>query len=263
MRFDRRIIAVRRADRFSPNSVENDRAILQAVIDRLGSDIPMIDEEQLMPETTADFFVSMGRLPRTTALLRRQEKRGAVVVNSGVGVENCVRSKLDALMRRENYPMPPLESGSGYWLKRGDAAAQSKDDVVFCRDKSALEAARKIFAARGVTDIVISSNVEGDLIKFYAVSGGFFRYYYPSDDGQFKFADERLNEPAHHYAFDVGKLQKTVTKLADRIGIDVYGGDAIIDVRGQMYIIDFNDWPSFSRCRDAAAEAIVSYLKTK
>ena len=61
MRSGRRIIAVRRTERFSPNSVENDRAILQAVIDRLGGDIPMIDEERLTTATTADVFLSMGR----------------------------------------------------------------------------------------------------------------------------------------------------------------------------------------------------------
>lgn len=263
MRSGRRIIAVRRTERFSPNSVENDRAILQAVIDRLGGDIPMIDEERLTTATTADVFLSMGRLPRTTALLREQEASGAIVINRSVGVENCVRSRLDALMRAENYPMPPLTSRSGYWLKRGDAAAECADDVVFCRDETALEIARRLFADRGVVDVVVSSNIEGDLVKFYAVSGGFFRYYYPSDDGQFKFAVERHNGPAHHYAFDVDRLQRIVDRLAHRIEIDVYGGDVIIDANGQMYIIDFNDWPSFSRCRDAAAEAIVNDLSTK
>lgn len=134
---------------------------------------------------------------------------------------------------------------------------------MFCRDETALEIARRSFADRGVVDVVVSSNVEGDLVKFYAVSGGFFRYYYPSDDGQFKFAVERHNGPAHHYAFDVDRLQRIVDRLAHRIEIDVYGGDVIIDANGQMYIIDFNDWPSFSRCRDAAAEAIVNDLSTK
>jgi len=36
----------------------------------------------------------------------------------------------------------------------------------------------------------------------------------------------------------------------------VYGGDAIVQADGSFYIIDFNDWPSFSPCVNAAAEAI-------
>ena len=30
----------------------------------------------------------------------------------------------------------------------------------------------------------------------------------------------------------------------------VYGGDAIVKSNGTYVIIDFNDWPSFSRCRE-------------
>ena len=37
----------------------------------------------------------------------------------------------------------------------------------------------------------------------------------------------------------------------------MYGGDAIVTSDGDFYIIDFNDWPSFASCREAAAEAIV------
>ncbi|MFS6554926.1 hypothetical protein VPJ68_05445, partial [Parabacteroides distasonis] len=41
----------------------------------------------------------------------------------------------------------------------------------------------------------------------------------------------------------------------------MYGGDAIVTADGNFVIIDFNDWPSFSRCRDEAAEAIAEYVK--
>ena len=149
-------------------------------------------------------------------------------------------------------------------LKRADATAQSKEDVCFVHDWSEVKKIKPTFMRRGITDVVAQAHVKGDVVKFYGVEGtGFFRYYYPSDDGQFKFAVERHNGPAHHYAFDVDRLQRIVDRLAHRIEIDVYGGDVIIDAHGQMYIIDFNDWPSFSRCRDAAAEALVNDLSTK
>ena len=39
-------------------------------------------------------------------------------------------------------------------------------------------------------------------------------------------------------------------------GLDVYGGDCIVREDGTFCIIDLNDWPSFSRCREEAAKAI-------
>ena len=48
----------------------------------------------------------------------------------------------------------------------------------------------------------------------------------------------------------------TAERLAAVIGLDVYGGDCIVRSDGTFAIIDFNDWPSFSRCREEAAKAI-------
>jgi len=147
------------------------------------------------------------------------------------------------------------------WLKRGDACAQSKDDVVFCRDGQELEAAMRRFANRGITDWVVSGHVEGDLVKFYGVRGtGFFRHFYPTDDHETKFNDEQHNGTARHYAFDAPEMHAEVERLAAIVGIDVYGGDAIVSNDGTFFIIDFNDWPSFSRCREEAAGAIASLI---
>ena len=45
-------------------------------------------------------------------------------------------------------------------------------------------------------------------------------------------------------------------RLARLTNIDVYGGDCIVDHEGRFFIIDFNDWPSFSACKGQAADAI-------
>jgi len=58
-------------------------------------------------------------------------------------------------------------------------------------------------------------------------------------------------------------LHAESARLAQLVGIDVFGGDAIIDSNGKFYIIDFNDWPSFSRCRDEAAKEIVKIVERK
>jgi hypothetical protein len=102
----------------------------------------------------------------------------------------------------------------------------------------------------------------GDLVKFYGVAGsGFFRYFYPTDDRQSKFGDEQRNGDAHHYPFDETRLQQQMEQLAKAVGLQVYGGDCIIRSDGSWAVIDFNDWPSFSRCRPEAASAIAGIIE--
>ena len=50
---------------------------------------------------------------------------------------------------------------------------------------------------------------------------------------------------------------RLAAERASRVaGVDVYGVDCIVRADGSVCLIDFNDWPSFSRCRDEAAQAI-------
>ena len=252
-----------RAPQFSPNAVEKDKAILDAVGDRLqrfGVTIRKIAEEQLDDSLAADAFLSMGRLPCTLDVLKRKATEGFLVVNSGKGVENMGRMRLDSLMRQWGIPVAPLMSdrdADGYWVKRGDASAQCKEDVIFAADRQAVEEALERFRRRGVTEVLVTEHVVGDLVKFYGVQGtDFFRCFYPTDDGITKFGDEEHNGQARHYAFSEDLLQREAERLSELTDVRVYGGDCIVREDGSFAIIDFNDWPSFSRCREEAAEAI-------
>ena len=252
-----KILLILRAERFSPNSVAKDRAILETVGARLiaaGHEVEMVSEEQSFCADGYDCIYTMGRLPETLARLQ-----GHKAINSSEGIANCARCRLEEIMQQTGTPMAPHEGDYGYWIKRGDVAAQSKGDVQFAATKSELEQKRAEFAQRGISKYTISAHVPGDLIKFYGVAGtGFFRYYYPTDDGESKFGDEQRNGAARHYPFDAAELQHSVNTLAEAVGVKVYGGDCIVDAEGYYYVIDFNDWPSFSRCREEAATAIAS-----
>lgn len=258
-----RILAVQRAERFSPNSVENDRAILAAVAGELcarGHEVETVPEEEL---SRCGFpygaVLTMGRLPQTLDRLACLE--GVRVVNTPEGVRNCARLRLETLMRRIGTPMPPEEGPDGYWLKRGDATAQTRGDVQYAANREELAARIRELQGRGISQYVVSAHVRGDLVKFYGVGGtGFFRYYYPTDDGQSKFGDERRNGTARHYPFDAAGLQARIEQLAAVAGVAVYGGDCIVREDGSYCVIDFNDWPSFSRCRAEAARAIASLV---
>jgi len=269
-----KILAILRDPCYSPNSVAKDEAIMMAVVGRLracGHEVTIKGEAEVDGLRTEDGFaviLSMGRLPQTLYWLKTS---GARVINQPDGVARCSRSTLADIMRTTGIPVPPSKGGHGYWLKRGDTAAQGQGDVVFAADEAGLNREIDKLRQRGITSYTVSAHVVGDVVKFYGVLPpygedvqglqDFFRYYYPTDDGESKFGDERLNGPAHHYAFDAGELQYTAERLARAVGIEVYGGDCIVRQDGTFCVIDFNDWPSFSRCREEAARAIVKLIK--
>ena len=260
-----KILMIRRAEQFSPHSVENDRAILEAVASRLsqrGHAVTQVDEISLtscLATDSPDFIFSMARLPEMLHLL---DHSGIKVVNTPMSVLQSSRRRLQEMMASLDIPFPSGEGLHGYWLKRADTAAQTEGDVVYVPDRQGLAEAEASMRARGIHDYLISPHIEGDLVKFYGVlSTGFFRCFYPTDDGLTKFGLECRNGQAHHYPFDAVSLQTKAEALAAAVGLQIYGGDCIVTADGTWYIIDFNDWPSFSRCREEAADAIASLLK--
>ena len=58
-----------------------------------------------------------------------------------------------------------------------------------------------------------------------------------------------------------------LTALAERaagmLGVDVYGGDAVVGPDGSITLIDFNDWPSFRTCTVGAAQKIADMILRK
>ena len=248
-----RVVGVRRALRFSPNNEEKDLAILRAVVAPWDGEI-ILEEDPSLPEllTTASVVFSMARTPWALSCLDEAEHRGVCVLNPPRGVRRCARSVLQRLAVASSVPVPPKEGPAGWWLKRGDAAAQSRADVVFCPDRALAD-----FRLRGIDDYLVQAHLPGDLVKFYGVlSTDFFRFFYPGDDGQSKFGDESRNGRPHHYAFSQHDLHAAASRLATAARCPIYGGDAIISSDGSFVLIDFNDWPSFTRCRSEAAEAI-------
>lgn len=265
------VVAVQRSVRYSPNSVEKDRLVLEAVADLLrqrGHHIEIVLEDKLQHSDCVrcrhELWLSMGRMPSTLRLLKDKMQDGEVVLNSPYGVESCAKSQLETVMRRHGVAMPPAKSGCGWWVKRGDAAAQEADDVVYCPTAASVQEALYAFARRGIDNVVVSDHVEGDLVKFYGVEGtGFFHTMYPTAVGRSKFGAEKVNGLPHYYAYDKALLQKEAERLSRLVQTPIYGGDCIVDDCGCIYIIDFNDWPSFSPCRAEAAEAIVKLALMK
>ena len=260
-----RMVFITRQKCFSPNSVERDAAIARAVASELtatGVDVLMVGEGELsgwQPAVSVDAWLSMGRLPSTTAFLREREQLGEVTLNSGSGVEACARETLHRVMRDNHLPMAPDKGVHGYWVKRGDAASQQPGDVVYCPDEHAAGAAARQMLQRGVGSVVVSAHVVGDVVKFYGVEGAnFFHTCYPAEEGFSKFGDEERNGTPKHHPFDAAHLRVEAERLSRLLHVPVYGGDCIVTPEGSLAIIDFNDWPSFAPCREEAARAIAA-----
>ena len=278
------ILGISRSPRFSPNSAERDRAIFEAVCQQLqaaGHTVTSLCEDDLGGTaftTDPHACFSMARDTQVLRALSRLEQQGCRVVNSPTALLAATRSALTRLFRQHGIPQPhtlslaenerldtrPLRRITTFplWLKRGDAAAQSAGDVRYIRSATELQEALLDFKRKHITDAVLSRHLAGDLIKFYGVGGtDFFYFYYPTRESSFsKFGLERYNGQPEGFPFDTQDLKQTAHKAARLSGIHVYGGDAIVTADGHFHLIDFNDWPSFARCRDAAAEAIASLL---
>lgn len=269
-----RVVGIRRAQRFSPNSVERDAAICQAVADclgRQGYDVSLHAEEAFTPSLAqgAAAVFSMARGTETVAAL---ERLSTPVVNPVAGLRNARRGDMTRIFAEAGIPMPRSwmvrtdgtlpDADSPCWLKRTDECAQASGDVVYAHGRDELAAAMRRFADRGLREAVVCEHLPGDLVKFYGVKGtGFFEYYYPTvGDGFSKFGLERHNGAARFYAFDAAALAATADRAASLLNLPVYGGDCIVGADGEVRLIDFNDWPSFSRCCDRAAEAITSVI---
>ena len=255
-----KVLALTRDPYFSPNCVEKDRKIMIAVVENLlanGCEVTIKDELGLQKYDleTPDLVLNMGRSYRTQALIL-EHFHGRVINSAAALKEYHPRQKIDRLMRENGLPAPPLKGDDGYWVKRDDGFCNEPDDIVYCPDEVAVSWTEFEFTKQRKFFPIVTAHVVGDVVKFYGVGDHFFRYFHPTDDGETKFGHEKINGPAHHYAFDAEQLKNDVNRLAKLAGLEVYGGDAIVRSDGSYCIIDFNDWPSFSRCRDEAAEAI-------
>lgn len=255
-----------RAANYSPNSVEKDTAILVAVRERLMAMgytcADIISEEAGWQLEAADAYVSMGRRPAVVDALHGQP---CPVVNEPRAVMLCRnRVELMLALERQGLPVPFAMGSDGYWVKRGDDYAATPLDVQFAADDVAARRLCDEMRQRGVCSVDVRAHVVGDLVKFYGVRGtGFFRCYYPGDDGNWKFGDEQRNGRPHHYPFDTPSLHDMMDRAAALTSLDVYGGDCIVRPDGSFVLIDLNDWPSFSRCREEAAKAIADRIRQR
>lgn len=278
------MLGIFRAVCYSPGMVERDEAILRTVaerLERIGYAVSLVREEDFTASTPMpDVVLHMARSPRVLDILQRWQETGCRVINSAEGVRSVERAALAELCAAQGIPTPKtwiidttqsdlltLRTTEGEitpvtypcWVKRAGCCAQHPDDV--CRVDNAEEYVQCLlrFHARNIYKVVVMEHLEGPCIKFYAIPEVGFFYSLPSSSlGYDKFSSafynvlddaSIANRENHNFQF-----------LTFNFQLSVFGGDVIVGADGIARLIDLNDWPSFSACREEAADAIVQLV---
>jgi len=262
-----RILGIAREKIFSPGREGDDLEILTQTANHLiarGYQVDILDPEELERKPNDGVLVvfSMAQGRETLEVLKKWEKRGCLVLNSPQAVLNCYRAAMVNLFRESSLPFPKtatltlqdhivlpekFEIERGVWVKRGDVHATERDDVVWISEKEKLSILLKSYRQRGISVALIQEDLKGDVVKFYALRG----------EGLLEW---RYTEAPGTYPFHVKDLERLAEEAATLLGLDVYGGDMIVTKEGTLYLIDINDWPSFSSCRELASEKIAQLI---
>lgn len=269
------IIGVSRGSEYSPNHVDNDAAIFNKVVEelrRLGCKVDTYTEKEFVKRRVeGEIIFDMARDVATIHYLKELEDKGALVINSAYGIDNCVRKPMTERLISHGVPHPHSMivrtdeefQGDFYpcWLKRGNSHAIVKEDVSYVVNRDEANSILADFKRRNIPEAVVNEHLQGDLIKFYGVQGtDFFNWFYPGPCSHSKFGLEKINGEAKGIAFNVSDLKKYSDMAADVLNVPIYGGDCVVLPNGDVKIIDFNDWPSFARCRDEAGVKIAECI---
>lgn len=280
----KKVLGIFRAACFSPGMVERDEAILRAVMTRLqaqGFITNLIHEEEFTAHTPMpDIALHMTRSSEALAILEEWQKAGCHVLNPVEGVRSVERAALARLCARQGIPTPttwivstasvhtlvakdtkgiPREISFPCWIKRTGQCAQQAEDICRANDATEYRNILTQFHTRGIAEVVVMEHLEGTVIKFYVVKGAEFSYFAPSTSiGYEKFSTSSCSIVTNNTKWETENLNQLLSTI--NCQLEIFGGDAIVGTDGTARLIDLNDWPSFTVCRETAAEAIAHII---
>jgi hypothetical protein len=266
----------------SPGRVSDDTEILRMTgkdLEAKGYEVVLKNAEELATHVDGwprHVFLMCERL-EALALLRNLEQDGVTHVNSPRAVLNTYRDRMIATLAEAGVPFvtselvdtavrlvrsapagaagPAAARSFPLWVKRADVHNTQDGDVVLAADAGALDTALRGLAARGIARAVLQPHVAGDLVKFYGV-GTVGARRQPEWFACFYHKEQVV--AGHPY--DRTELARLVRRAASALGLEIYGGDAIVTADRGVVILDVNAWPSFALYRDEAAPRIAAYL---
>ena len=249
------LFGVYREHVFSPGKVIEDAAILDATLlelSRKGHKTHALRPESLDFHSSSPALVlSMAQSEVALNFLEGLRRHGAVIINSVQSVRNCYRKALICLLKETHLPIPEsrivsldeLEnekmvpgSSPRYWLKRGDVHAMQSDDVVMVASGEEFVRALKHFRNRKVEDILVQEHVDGSVIKFYGVGPGDYFVAFLESTGE-----EIISTDTGDFSVPMEQLSKIAYASAEAVGLEIFGGDAILTPQDKIVLIDIND----------------------
>ena len=263
------IAGIRRQSLYSPNHIENDTLILMRTAEHLidmGVIVKIYEEQDLDTiEINEPVIFSMAQGKRSLDELLKLQNKGRVIINSPQAAIKCFRKNMVNILPLNKIPFPksyvlPVSNDSRIsfddfnarkiWVKRGDVHAVHREDVTLVYSEEERKNIFREFKNRGIEYAILQEHLDGDVIKFYSIKNqSFFHWYY-------------LNG-INHTPFDKEKLFELAFRSAEVLGLDIFGGDAIISPDGSISIIDINDFPSFAPIREQSSKEIASLIFQK
>ena len=250
-----KVAIIRRAERFSPDCVQRDAEIAKAVADVLrkrGCDVCEFREEDFALPADVDMVLHMCR---SEEALTRLEQAGVRVVNTPEAVRTCCNREL--MLRSLDAAAVPQPAWVGIstigdvvagvsfpvWAKRNNGATEHPGDVCLCSDTVEACDAFSQMAARGIAKAVLTRYIDGEAVRFFYVHPtGFFC----------------LEESA--VGVDPEIVSAAASKAAEALGLDVFGGNCVVESDGSISIVDVYDWPASVASAEVTAEAIADLV---
>ena len=277
------ILFVGRAPEYSPNNIESDQAIIDAVLMRLlkaGHAVTIVNEDNLTPAylNQKDYVFTMAR--RLSSIMMLGTASGRVINTAEGALHTATSRELTLSMLQEAgiavspywaydpeedqmfQTDPELQALLPGWVKAMHPTGITEDDVTYVTTPLQADSLVMQLVADDYTDVIVTRHLEGPVVKVYCVLGAdgqptFLRWFLPQREGYSKFGDEVHNTPCpDQVELDEAQLRRQAVSVGETLGLEVFGYDAILEPSGQLTVIDVNDWPSFSHFRSEAADAI-------
>lgn len=276
-----KVLLIYRGEEFSPNNVRKDALLIEAVGQEVcarGDEVRFVTEQTLEPDALkwADAVFSQARRFRSLMCI---ERSGVRALNTPMGVRRALsRETTLRLLEAGGIPVPPYwcydpESDEMWmcepqlaqllpgWIKGMHPGGVRPGDVQYVEHPLQVDSRVIEMQAEGYDDIVVTRHMPGFVVKCYCVGGRLIHWMLPQTVGYTKFGDESHNDAPDANLVDEASLQRLAREIGEIMCLEVFGFDAIVSASDAgIYVIDVNDAPSFSPCRQLAAEQISRLL---
>ena len=216
----------------------------------------MSEKEQLceVGPKRADIILNMARGHEVNRVLFESESQGVFFINSPkstIFVSN--KKELHQKLSEAGVGTPETKAYKVAEIKLEDikeksilkaANRHSLYYVVEVGEADSFDSAMEKYREKGIEEIIVQKFVEGRFVKYYAVGDMVF------------LPDGAENDLSHEVVKEIKRQIGLIEKVT---GLSVLGGDLIVS-GNEVFIVDVNDFPSFSGAEGVHQEDVAPYI---